>query len=151
MDPAIIDLTMKVMAVLSPFVAKGAEEFASKISDTAYEKAAALLSTLKKKWAHDPVATADLTRFEKKPETYKEALKETLQEKLSEDKELTTMLSDLLQDMGPALEIFQQMEKAEGITGLESDEMLEGNVKVTQHITDAKNTTGAKIKRIGRA
>ncbi len=90
MDQAIVDLATKVVAVLLPFVSKGAEEFATKLGDTAYEKAKTLLSTLKQRWLGDTEATESLVLFEQKPERYQTVLEEILQEKLVEDKDLAS-------------------------------------------------------------
>src|SRR5437588_12416145 len=99
MDPAIVDLATKVVAVLLPFVSKGAEEFSSKVGDAAYEKAKKLLSTLKQRWSWDTEATESLVRFEQKPERYKVVLEDILQEKLIEDHDLSSQLTQLLQEM----------------------------------------------------
>src|SRR2546421_8734024 len=111
MDPAIVDLATKVVAVLLPFVSKGAEEFATKVGDTAYEKAKNLLSTLKQRWSRDTEATESLVRFEQKPERYKTVLEDILQEKIVEDHDLAAQVAQLLQELGPTLEIIQQMEE----------------------------------------
>lgn len=150
MDPTIVDLAAKVMTVLLPFMSKGAEEFANKVGDAAYEKAAALLSTLKKRWSGDPVASADLTRFEEEPdEVYQVVLKKTLQKRLTEDKGLVAELSRLLQEMGPTLEIIQQMEEGKDITGLKAKEIRSGRYRIAQDITKGEGITGAEIDRIG--
>src|SRR5436853_2618813 len=109
MDPTIIDLTTKVMAVLLPFVSKGAEEFASKVGDAAYEKAKTLLTVFKQKWSGDKEATESLALFEKKPQRYQAVLEDILQEKLAEDHDLAALVVRLLQEMGPTLEIIQQL------------------------------------------
>ncbi len=149
MDQAIVDLATKVVAVLLPFVSKGAEEFATKLGDTAYEKAKTLLSTLKQRWLGDTEATESLVLFEQKPERYQTVLEEILQEKLVEDKDLASQVFQLLQEMGPTLEIFQRMEEGEGITGVEAGELHTGTVKSTQEIKKGKDVKGAKIDRIG--
>src|SRR5437868_12441654 len=123
MDPAIVDIATKVVAVLLPLVSKGAEEFASKIGDAAYEKAKGILSTLKQRWSVDTEATEGLVRFEQKPERYQTVLEDILQEKLSEDHDLAEQLSRLLQEIGPTLEIIQQMEEGKDIIGLKARQM----------------------------
>jgi hypothetical protein len=149
MDPITIAIATQVMNVLLPYVSKGAEEFASKVGDAAFNKVSALLSLIKKRWSGDPVATADLTRFEKNPEVYQAALKQTLLEKLTEDKDLASQVSQLLQEMGPSLEVIQKMEEGEDVTGLEAGELHSGTAKVSQDLKKGKNVTGAKIDRIG--
>src|SRR6266702_483262 len=145
MDPAIVDLATKVVAVLLPFVSKGAEEFASKIGDAAYEKAKNLLATLKQRWSGDKEATESLMRFEEKPERYKPVLEDILVEKLTEDHDLAAQVARLLQEMGPTLEVIQQMEEGKNIIGIKATEMRRGRARVTQDITKAEGVTGAEF------
>jgi hypothetical protein len=149
MDPAIIDISTKVLAVLLPFVTKGAEEFASKVGDAAYEKAKALLTVLRQKWSGDKEATESLALFEGKPERYKLVLEDILQEKLSEDKDLASELSHLLQEMGPTLDIIQTIDEGKEITGLKAKEMRGGSARVTQDIARGERITGAEFETLG--
>ena len=145
MDSTIIDLSTKVMAVLLPFITKGAEEFATKVGDAAYEKAKALLSTLKQRWLGDKEATESLVRFEEKPERYKMVLEDILQEKLAEDHDLAAQVARLLQEMGPTLEIIQQMEEGKDILGLKAKELRKGRYRVTQDIAKGEGITGVEL------
>jgi hypothetical protein len=151
MDPITITaLTTNVMAVLLPLISKGAEAFASEVGKGAYEKAKAMLTILKERWSEDNEAVDNLTRFEANPKRYEPVLSDILQEKLSTDQDLAARLSQLLQEMDVAsLEIIQRIDKAEGVTGLDAEEMTGGSAKVMQEIKDAKNTIGAKIKKLG--
>lgn len=149
MDPATIALATSVMNVLLSYVSKGAEEFASKVGDAAYEKARALLSTLKEKWKGDEEAAESLARFEEKPERYQPVLSDILQEKLSQDKELASRVSRLLQEMGPALQVIQKMEEGKGVTGLKAREFHRGIAHVSQEITTGEDVTGAEFDTIG--
>lgn len=145
MDPTVIDLTTKVMAILLPFVSKGAEEFASKVGDAAFEKAKSILSTLRTKWSGDEEALDGLAHFEEKPARYKAMLEDILQEKLAKDKDLSATLSRLLQEMGPTLEVVQTMEESRGVTGLRARTVHGGTVKVSQDAKIAENTVGIDI------
>jgi hypothetical protein len=149
LDPVVIDLTTKIMAVLLPFVSKGAEEFASKVGDAAFEKAKAILATLKQKWSGDKEATETLTRFEAKPERYKTVLEDILQEKLVTDNDLVLKLTRLLQEVGPSLKIVQQMEEGKNITGLEATQMKRGAAEIIQDVTRAEGVIGARFDTIG--
>ncbi len=149
MDPAIIDLTTKVVAVLLPFVSKGAEEFASKVGDAAYEKAKTLLSTLKQRWSGDKEATESLSRFEQMPERYRVVLEDILQEKLAEDHDFATQVARLLQEMEPSLEIIQHMEEGKDIIGLKAKEMRSGRARVAQDIIKTERVVGAEFDTLG--
>ena len=149
MDPTIVDLAKNVITVLLPFVSKGAEAFASKVGDTAFEKAEALLTTLKQKWSGDKEATDSLILFEEKPERYKVVLEDILQEKLANDHELAAQVAQFLQGMGPTLEIIQQMEEGKNVIGLKATEMKSGRARVTQDIAKAEGVTGAEFDTLG--
>src|SRR5205807_428208 len=145
MDPAIIDISTKVMAVLLPFVSKGAEEFASKVGDAAYEKAKTLLTVLKQKWSGDKEATESLALFEQKPQRYQAALEDILQEKLVEDHDLVIQLVQLLQEMGPTLEIIQHLEEGKDILGLKAKELRSGRYRVTQDVAKGERITAVDL------
>ena len=147
MDP--VSLATNVVAVLAPYAAVGAQEFARNIGKEAYEKAKGMLATLRAKWAGDEEATEALTRFEEKPERYAPVLEDVLKEKLTEDKELAAVLSTLLSEMGPSLEVVQRMEEGRRVMGLEAEEMAEGRARVRQDIGTGEDVTGARIRRIG--
>jgi vacuolar-type H+-ATPase subunit I/STV1 len=148
MDP-IGTLVTSVMAVLMPYVAKGAEEFARVAGEAAYNKAKSLLDTLKARLSGDKEATDSLTRFEEKPERYQPVVEDILKEKLAEDQALAEELKKLLKEMGPELEIIQKMRVGKKVVGLEADEIAGGQAKVTQEIDEAEDVTGAKFGRIG--
>ncbi len=103
----------------------------------------------KAKWTGDEEATDALTRFEDKPERYAPVLEDVLREKLADDKELAVVLSTLLNEMGPSLEVVQKMEEGRKVTGSEAEEMAGGRATVDQDIGTGEDVTGAKIRRIG--
>jgi hypothetical protein len=148
-DPVTASLAANVVAVLAPYAALGAQEFAKSVGREAYEKAKTMLAALRAKWKGDEEATDALTRFEEKPERYAPVLEDVLREKLAEDKELTAVLSTLLNEMGPSLEVVQKMEEGRRVTGLDAEEMIEGRATVSQDIGTGEDVTGAKIRRIG--
>ena len=146
-----MSLITAIMAVLTPFVKKGAEEFIGAAGQDTYEKAKTIFVKLKERWSSDEDREAldILTNFEKKPERYQLILEDILQEKLATDKELFNQLSRLFQEMGPKLEIIQKMTEAEDVTGLKANKMNQGNATVTQDINQSKNIVGADIDSIG--
>ncbi len=149
MDPITIGLATKAMAVLMPFAAKSGEEFAKAAGQDAYKRAKGLFEYLKHKFSEDLEAAENLKRFEEKPERYAPIVEDILKEKLSQDKVLAEELEEMLNEMGPDLEIIQRMKIGERITGLEADEVARGKAKVIQDIEQARDVTGAKIKRLG--
>ncbi len=149
MDPVTASLAANVVAVLAPYVAVGAQEFARNVGKEAYEKAKTMLAALRAKWSGDKEAEDALNRFEEKPERYAPVLEDVLKEKLAEDKELAAVLSTLLNEMGPSLEVVQKMEVGRRVTGIEAEEMAGGKATVNQNIRTGEDVTGARIRRIG--
>jgi len=148
-DPVTASLATNVVAVLAPYVVVGAQEFARNVGKDAYEKARTMLAALRAKWTGDEEATDALTRFEEKPERYAPVLEDVLREKLAEDKELAMVLSTLLNEMGPSLEVVQKMDEGRRVTGIEAEEMAGGRATVNQDIGTGEDVTGARIGRIG--
>ena len=149
MDPVTATLAANVMTVLMPYAAMGAQEFVKSAGKEAYEKAKSLLGTLKTRWAGDEEATDTLARFEEKPERYQPVLEGILEEKITQDEHLAAELATLLNEMGPTLEIVQQMEEGRRITGIEAEQMSGGRASVRQDIGRGEDVTGARIGRIG--
>src|SRR3712207_5638463 len=54
--PITASLAANVVAVLAPYVAVGAQEFAKSVGREAYEKAKGMLAVLKAKWTGDKAA-----------------------------------------------------------------------------------------------
>src|SRR5829696_3498792 len=149
MDPITVTLAANVMTVLMPYAAMGAQEFVKSAGKDAYEKAKSLMATLKARWAGNDEAIDTVARFEEKPERYQPVLKDILEEKLSQDQELAAELATILHEMGPTLEIIQQMEEGRRVTGLEAEQMSGGRATVRQDIQKGEDVTGARITRIG--
>src|SRR5215207_2402910 len=143
MDPITATLATNVVAVLAPYVAVGAQEFVRNAGKDAYEKAKTMFAALRAKWTGDEEATDALTRFEEKPERYATVLEDVLNE------ELAVVLTTLLNEMGPSLEVVQKMEEGRKVTGLEAEEMTGGKTTVNQDIGRGEDVTGARIRRIG--
>jgi predicted component of type VI protein secretion system len=149
MDPVTATLAANVMTVLMPYAAMGAQEFVKSAGKEAYEKAKSLLGTLKARWAGDKEAADTLARFEEKPERYQPVLEDVLEEKIAQDRKLAAELAALLEEMGPDLEVIQQMEEGRRVTGLEAEQMSGGRARVRQDIGRGEDVTGARIGRIG--
>ena len=148
MDPVTATLAANVMTVLMPYATMAAHEFVKSAGKDAYQKAKSLIATLKTRWAGNEEATETLARFEEKPERYQPVLKDILEEKLIQDQELAAELATLLNEMGPSLEIIQQMEEGRRVTGLEAEQMSGGRARVRQDIQRGEDVTGARITRI---
>ncbi len=149
MDPAVMILATNVITVLAPFVAKSAEEFASKAGEAAYEKAKAILSTLKQKWSKDEGATGVLALFENKPESYQGVLKDILGAKLSQDEDLKERLTHIIQDIGPTIEVLIKMDDAENVKGAKFGDVKRGHITHTEEIKKGKDIRGPEFGSVG--
>jgi hypothetical protein len=150
MDPATIaTLTGSVLSVITPYVTKGADEFAKLAGEAAFAKAKALFAALKHKFSADREAADTLAHFEEKPQRYQPVLQDILAEKLAKDPEFSSELERHIQGMGPVLEVVQKMKEAEGVVGIQANRMAAGTARVTQEIDMAKQITGMKIDNIG--
>ena len=149
MDPSIYD-SANAIAILLPYIKKGAEEFARVAGENAAEKAKSLLNTLKARWKGDKEATENLERFEEKPERYQFVLKDILKEKLAEDKDLAADLAEILNALGPTLDVIIKMKEAENVTGVKIGEFTDGKISSKIDIEKGKNIRGAEIDYLGK-
>ncbi|NOR47142.1 MAG: hypothetical protein GQ533_03725 [Methanosarcinaceae archaeon] len=152
MDPFIATLAANAVAVLIPYVKKGAEEVASEVGKAAAEKIKILLNTLEARFSEDKEATDNLERFEEKPERYKSALEDILLEKLDQDKNLVAELKKLLKEIKDAslnIDVYIKMTEGEDVTGIRGKGMKKGNAKVSMEIEKGKKVTGVDVEQIG--
>jgi hypothetical protein len=149
MDPIIVALAGKAIAILRPYAAKTAQEFINTAGTVGYEKAKALLERLRTRWSGDAGSKVILENFEQQPEQFEPAMNAILQQQLAQDAELREEVARTVEELGPVVEIFQRMDEAENVTGLTADEVAGGRVSVTQDIGRGTGITGARLGRIG--
>ena len=148
MDPLI--LAGSAMAMLAPYVKKGAEELVGAVADVAYGKAKQLIARLKEKWSGDKEATAVLEEFEQKPAVYQAVLEDTLKTKLSADTQFRGELQELLQKMGATVEVNLVATDGDEATGVQAGNVRAGaKVKVDMQTKNVKKSTGATLGDIG--
>jgi hypothetical protein len=146
MEPATI--AAAAVALLVPYATKAAESFAGEVGKAVFQKTTSLWSWIKAKFTKDDPGSDVLQRFEKAPEKYQGYLEDVLNERLSKDTGFSEELGRLIHEiknMAPNLNIVQEMEKAEKVTGARIRELKRGSANITQKIKDAKNVTGADI------
>jgi hypothetical protein len=149
MEP-VTTLAATAIGVLTPYVAKGAEEFIKAAGKDVYEKAKQLFAYVKGKLSGNEEASATISLYERNPARHGEALKGILAEELEKDKEFKDEVSRQLEELGPYIHVIQKMEKGEGVKGVDAEEIEEGRINVEQDIKEAKDVTGVSAKRIGR-
>lgn len=143
MEPATI--VSGVMAILVPYVVKGAKELVETVGEVGYEKAAALMKSLKARFTGDREAESVIEMFEAKPERYEAAVEEVLAERVAADPELARDLTERLEQAGPVLKVFQEMDIARNVTGLRAGSMRSGQADVRQKAREADGMTGIDI------
>lgn len=149
MDPVVIALAGKAVAILRPFVVKTAEEFVTTVGQAGYDRTRRLLERLRARWAGDAAGAVVLDGFEKEPERFEPALEAVLQQSLAGDPELREAVAGDVEALGAVITVFQRLGEAQDVTGLDAQEVAGGTVSVTQEIEKGTGITGARIGRIG--
>ena len=145
MEP--ITLVSSVMAVLLPYLKRGATDLAQEVGQAACDKAKSLLDRVKERLGNDPTAVEALNKVQAKPEVYRGVIEDKLVEKIEADPSLAKELQSRLDDMG--VEVIQKIKAAENVIGVEAGKMASGKVRVTQDIDGGKNIVGVKISQLG--
>lgn len=112
------------MTILSPYLTKGAEEFAKTVGKVTAEKAAALYQAIRNKFKGDAYAEQTLARAEEKSGSKgrQTALKEVLAEKLQQNPTFAEAVRRLIEEI-------QQIPGSDIITqNLDISGEVEGNV-----------------------
>lgn len=140
-----------VISIVAPYLAKGAEAFASAAGKEVFDRVKALAGRLQKWWSGDPVAAAAADNIAKDPERYGKLLSDLLASDLAKDESFAAELRKLMDDVGPSVDVVQRMEIARGVTGADIESLVGGSVRVQQEIKDAQNVTGFKAGKVGGA
>jgi hypothetical protein len=146
MDPVTIGAT--VVSILTPYVADAGKELVKTAGEAGLEKIKGLLHWLKGKFAGDPVATSDLSRFEKDPTAFAPALQATVVSKVKDDPAFAAEIGQRVKELGPIITIIQNYENAKNLVGLKADRVTSGKVSITQTGKIIDGGTGAEIKTI---
>ncbi|HJZ98866.1 MAG TPA: hypothetical protein VKE70_20295 [Candidatus Solibacter sp.] len=141
MDPAMI--ASSVMTILGPYVSQVGEALGKTVGEAAVDKASKLLGWLKQKFEGDPVATADLSRFQENPKTFEKPLQDTIQKKAAADPGFAQEAEKHVAGMGPKLSIFQEIVDGKRVVGVEGN-VYRGDVSVNQNVQNADDVTAVK-------
>jgi len=148
MDPVTIGAA--VVAILAPYAADAGKELVKTVGEVGLEKAKGLMTWLKQQFAGDPVASSDLSRFEKDPEKFASGLEETIEQKASEDPAFSAELTNRVKAAAPTITIVQRYKKATNMTGAKlGDVRGAANISTLQEGETADNVTGVDIKSVG--
>jgi hypothetical protein len=147
MDPATLATT--ALTILAPFAKDAGKELVKTVGEIGFEKAKGLFGWLKQKFSNDPVATKDLSRFEAEPDKFGPGLESTIKEQAGKDPEFAAELKKRIDEIGPMIAVFQEIQKGKDIVGLDADEVRSGKVAVTQKAGEVERMTGARVKKLG--
>lgn len=147
MDP--VTLATAALSILTPFAKDAGKELVKTVGEIGVGKAKDLLSWLKHRFSGDVAASKDLSRFETDPNKFEPGLQATIKEKIEQDSEFAAELKKRIDDIGPAIAVFQGIKKGKKITGVDADEIHSGNIGVTQKADDVEEMTGLRAKKIG--
>lgn len=142
-------LAATVISIVSPYLVKGAEEFAKTAGKAAFDGAKSLVDRLSRWWTKDPIANAAATSFKSDPAHYGKMLGAQLEHELKKDDSFARELRSLVDSMGPSVEVVQKMEVARGVTGADIGTLVSGQIRVQQDIKDAQDVVGFRADKVG--
>jgi len=109
MEALAIGMATKAIQIIAPYVKKGFEKFAGDFDDATANKVKGFFETIKKRLIGDDFASKTMEKFEEKPESYMESAKDVLKDKIMNDKTFKTELEAELKELGPIVDIFQDI------------------------------------------
>jgi hypothetical protein len=138
-----------LMGALLKVAGKVGEGALDAVQDASKEHAAGILAKIRAWWSPDRSASEDLEKFQAEPEIYQPVVQSRLIQKLQAQPEMVAELAAAVKATGPQVEVFQTIAEAHGITGAKIQEMLGGQVRVTQNVRNASDVTGVDIGHLG--
>jgi hypothetical protein len=140
------------IALLTPYIARAAGEFAGEAGKAAWQLAEQLFRRLRTAAVGHPSASRSLDEFEQSPERSRAETQEALQGLLEGDpklaKEVVGIL-DQVKSLGPAVLVTQRIKEAEDVVGLKARRLNRGSVDVQQEMDRGNRVIGAEIDEIG--
>jgi hypothetical protein len=147
MDPA--TLATAALTILTPFVKDAGKELVKTVGQIGVDKAKELAAWLKERFANDPVAAKDLSRFEEEPDKFEAGLQSTIKERVEQDPTFAAELNRRIDAIGPMIVVFQDIKKGANVKGVDAEEIRSGRVAVTQKADDVDGMTAVVVKKVG--
>jgi hypothetical protein len=142
-------LAVGAVTLLSPFVRKAAEEFSGEVGKKIWATTARLFSGLKEAFTADRKATEVLSRYERDPESERDALSDVLAARMGADAGLAAMVEAAITEakrVGGELRVVQKVVEAERVVGLRARRLDPGrSVDVDQDVKHVTEVTGIII------
>ena len=147
MDP--LTIATAALTILTPYAKDAGRELVKTAGEIALDKAKGLLGWLKERFAGDPVAAKDLSRFEADPNTFEPSLHATIREKAQTDPAFAAELQKRIDEIGPLITVFQRMKEGKNVTAVEARQISSGTITATQEIEKGENIRGVHADKIG--
>lgn len=142
-------LAASVIAMITPYLVKGGEAFASEVGKAAFNTVSDLMGRLKMWWNSDPVAEATAGAIAQDPQLNGKRLGGMLDDAFAADPSFAEDVRSLLKAVGPDVTVIQNMKIANGVTGADVGRMVGGRIAVSQTMDEATNTTGFRSDVVG--
>lgn len=147
-DP--VTLVTSAISLLSPYVAKGAEEFAKELGKEAAQKAKELYSYLKSKFSVGSEESGLLSLFEIKPDVYESNLTSVLAERARTDADFARELAHHVESAGPYIKLVQTVRDGKKAVGANIQTANSGTLDLTQNAQSVEEVTAANIGILGK-
>ena len=148
MDP--VTLAAAALTILTPFAKDAGKELAKTVGEIGFEKAKDLFTWLKHRFAADPVASTDLSRFESDPVEFESGLRASIKKKVQDDPEFAGELQKRIDEIGPMITVFQDIKNAKEAVGVDVNTIRSGKVGVTQTADNVDKVTGLRANNVGK-
>lgn len=161
-------IATSAIAILTPFLKKGAEKFAEEIGKSVEEsggeagkrvgeivvdKTKKLFDKLKQKLSGNEEAEMNLKLFERNPDNYAENFQKVLATELDKDKNFAQEVDGLVNEIkesSPQIVTIIENAKAKNITGTDIDDMKSGSSRTEiRGSTADESIVGTRVKRVG--
>jgi hypothetical protein len=150
MPMAIETLAATAITLLSPYLAAGAKKAAEVAGAAVADQAGKLLSKIRDWFGSDQEAKAALQNYEINPNRYGPTVQDILLEKLKANPNWADELRQIVDAMGPRIDVFQNVKKLAGqATGLDIAKWEKGMATAIQEVNVVEpgaSLTGAIVR-----
>ena len=161
-------IATSAVAILTPFLKKGAEKFAEefgksieesggeagkRVGNIIVDKTKKLFDKLKQKLSGNDEANMNLKLFEKNPDNYSENFQKVLATELDKDKNFAQEVDGIvneIKDKSPQIVTIIENAKAKNITGTDIEDMESGSSRTEiRGSTADESIVGTRAKHVG--
>jgi hypothetical protein len=141
---AIEAIVASAVSILAPYVAAGGKKAAEVVGEGLAKQAGNLLGRIRSWFSGDEEATSTLAKFEEKPARYSTSIEDILREKIEADPAKLSELEQLVESMGPRLEVLIKVKTLAGeVLGLDLAKWEKGMARAVAEVDTVEK--GAKL------